>query len=74
MKLGSPDEADWRWLYSTEVNGDWDPVTYVPWAAGEPNNDGGEQYIIRLYASKNYDFTDANIDYPSENMCYLCEC
>ena len=63
------------WLYTDDLAGPSEPMTYRNWYSGQPNGGTEGQNIIRLYKGYSYTFTDGDIEYASAtNLCYICEC
>ena len=73
---GTTVTADWRWLYTTDYAGPHEDFLYDGWHPEEPNNIGGNQRAMAPFESKDYDFSDANLNYAGDGAvhCYVCEC
>ena len=70
---GSTNVSDWRWLYTTDVQGKFGPVTLLTWAPSQPNNVKNNQPALMLDGNSDFDFNDKAMKIHS-NTCYLCEC
>ena len=67
---GSANPADWRWLYTSDVNGRYEQVTDIDWASAEPNGAYGE-HALGIWVEKAR-IVDMPGVFPSCH-CYVCE-
>ncbi|XP_062990563.1 C-type lectin lectoxin-Enh6-like [Elgaria multicarinata webbii] len=53
----------WRWS-------DSNPVTFIPWNAGEPNNNKGNEYCVQISVSQGFlKFNDVDCKMESTSLC-----
>ncbi|PFX12143.1 CD209 antigen-like protein E, partial [Stylophora pistillata] len=67
--------GEWRWLSDNSTVNASSKGKWLPWAAGEPNNQGGENCAEMYNYENNFGcYNDLRCDVPKKGVGFICEC